>query len=271
MSRSALLPPAALPADSPAAMFAIDTSGTRLSALIRHQILCAPAVEALRQDFPNLFIGLSTLRVDAGTLASEASTRLFSRFDCPVYTVLHETYRHTTPNLAALQQMEAAAVCLEARARQLFRALAVGAITAEGINAATHQRQAIDRRDWGRSGATVQIAAGSLLDLNTSTVDWKDIILSPATGAAADDHASGAAPVRQGGGRPPAYDWDAALDCFLLAHIKEAEFDTAAHLIAAFAACFQERGVEPDESRIRKELRRRFPRFYARAKTRPDS
>lgn len=69
------------------------------------------------------------------------------------------------------------------------------------------------------------------------------------------------------GGRSHIYDWDGALDAFFSSHLKDAEFESAAHLIREMQKAFTTSGQrEPDESYVRKELNRRFPKLYERAK-----
>ena len=68
------------------------------------------------------------------------------------------------------------------------------------------------------------------------------------------------------GGRPSSVDWNAALDAFLLDHIWQAEFETKAHLVEAFATAIERSsGRAPDESTVRKWLSTNLPRLYARA------
>ena len=68
------------------------------------------------------------------------------------------------------------------------------------------------------------------------------------------------------GGRPPSIDWNAALDAFLLAHVKEAEFETKTKLVEAFAAAIElSSGRAPDQSTVRKWLSTNLPRLYDRA------
>lgn len=68
------------------------------------------------------------------------------------------------------------------------------------------------------------------------------------------------------GGRPPAIDWNAALDAFLLEHIRSAEFETKAQLVEAFAGAIERSGGKaPDPSTVRKWLRANLPHLYARA------
>lgn len=151
------------------------------------------------------------------------------------------------------------------RFRSLFYGLARGLLGAEGLHPTTRERRTVETRTWSRANIAVDLKTGDLINQRTGEVEWFDVCL---TAKASEDAARQFVPAsektRRGGGHPVVYPWDRAIDTFLSRYIREAEFENADHLISTSRECFGEEA--PDESWIRKELLRRWPNFYDRAK-----
>lgn len=79
---------------------------------------------------------------------------------------------------------------------------------------------------------------------------------------------SEANPPQSKGGRPSSIDWFAALDEFLLAHIRGAEFESKKMMVEKLSDAIRRTGRdEPDQSTVRRWLSDKLPRFYDRTDT----
>lgn len=79
---------------------------------------------------------------------------------------------------------------------------------------------------------------------------------------------SEANPPQSKGGRPSSIDWFAALDEFLLAHIRGAEFESKKMMVEKLSDAIRRTGRdEPDQSTVRRWLSGKLPRFYNRTDT----
>lgn len=150
---------------------------------------------------------------------------------------------------------------LEEKGREIWKRLYRKVSTSLVVVTAIHDDNRIEiTKDISERVVSLDIWRNTI---NTSDVVNRDVIIFPKEIPLNNNSISG--PKNSGRrGRPPTHDWDVAIDEFLCRHIREAEFETASHLKDEFSLCFPDQERMPDESTIRKELGRRFPKFYAR-------